>query len=150
MFKPLYTYDIKEQEYGKQHLCCVEMLYLQHVRIGEPVASPVKIYVRCHVARIKGTLDDMFMVTISDKWLANSEKYHTKMYVAKNLPNLYEMPLLWAMTNRVIVFEEDGRVNFLLGQNNKPLNIMDLFLPEDYVDKKGFQQLCLNCHCETE
>lgn len=149
MFKPLYTYDIKEWEYGKQRLCCVEMLYLQHVRIEEPAAAPIKIYVRCHVARIKGTLDDMFMVTISDKWLANSEKYHSKIYVAKNLPNLYEMPLLWAMTNRVIVFE-DGRVNFLLGQNGKPLDIMDLFLPEEYMDKKDFQHLCLNYHCETE
>lgn len=149
MFRQIQTYDRLKWEQGKQHMCCVEMQYLQHVHVGEPVV-PVKIYVRCFVTKIKSKFDDTYMVTVSDKWLANSEKYCSKMYLAKNLPNLYEMPLLWAQPNRVILFEEDGRVNFLLGQNGKPLEIMDLFSSEECINRKDFQQLCLNCHCETE
>lgn len=93
-------------------MCCIEMQYLQHVRIGEPVV-PVKIYVRCFVTKIKSKFDDTYMVTVSDKWLANSEKYCSKLYLVKNLPNLYDMPLLWAQSNRAkIVLSSDWRISW--------------------------------------
>ena len=142
--------NTEDWKYGEQKLCCVKLLYLAGVRVDEDVV-PIDIYVRCYVAKIKGKFDDGYLVTFCDHALGNAERHHVVFYNNNaTLPALYEIPLLWALSGRVITFEENGKVNFALNAEGKPLSIMDLFENEECIDREHYRDLCLKYHCMPE
>lgn len=147
MFEKIH--NTEDWKYGEQKLCCVKLLYLSDIGIGENM-TPIDIYVRCYVTKINKVFDDEYLVTFANRALGNADQYYAKIYINKNLPALYEMPLLWALADRVIKFEKNGKVNFVMGPDNKPLSTMDLFKKEDCMNRDEFRQLCLKYYCKAE
>ena len=148
MFEPYYPYYEDSLKPGKQDLCCMKMIYcpgLTKLDSDEKVQL-LDIYVRCYIAKINY---DTYMTTFCERSLGFSKKFYVRIFNRKNLPPLYKLPLLWALTNNVITFKKDGRVDFIKNREGKTLGVIDIFDDKDCIDRLTYIELCKDNHCEA-
>lgn len=148
MFEPYYPYYEDSLKPGKQDLCCMKMIYCPVLTKSDSdeKVQLLDIYVRCYIAKINY---DTYMTTFCERSLGFSKKFYVRIFNRKNLPPLYKLPLLWALTNNVITFKKDGRVDFIKNREGKTLGIVDIFDDKDCIDRLTYIELCKDNHCEA-
>ena len=148
MFEPYYPYYEDNLEPGKQDLCCMKMIYCPGLTKPDSTEKVqlLDIYVRCYIAK---TNHDTYMTTFCERSLGFSKKFYVRIFNRKNLPPLYKLPLLWALTNNVITFKKDGRVDFVKNRDGKTLGTVDIFDDKDCIDRLTYIELCKDNHCEA-
>lgn len=149
MFEPYYTFEVDELDHGKQDMCCMKMIYMPGLSSADSSAGKVPIidiYVRCYIAKID---HDSYMATFCERSLGFSNKFYVRIFNRKNLPPLYKLPILWALTNNVLTFKEDGRVDFVKDIYGKTLKTVDIFNEQDCIDRETYIEVCKNNHCQS-
>lgn len=150
MFDPYFIHGL---EYGVWDMCCIQMSYLPYVELGADGISkttPIDIYVRGYVVNAGyavNAYEECYITAICDKTLDFSKKYYVRIFNKKSLPSLYKMPLLWALTSNIITFD-NGRVNFVLNQDKRPMKVTDIFKEEDCIDNLAFREICKKYKCK--
>ena len=89
------------------------------------------------------------MATFCERLLDFSEKFYVHIFNKESLPPLYKLPFLWALTNYIITFEKDDRVNFIKNIEGKTLGIVDIFNDKDCIDRLAYIELCKDIYCEA-
>ena len=118
---------------------------LDEIRFTKEVQF-LDIYVRCYIAKIDY---DTYMTTFCERLLDFSEKFYVRIFNKESLPPLYKLPFLWALTNYIITFEKDDRVNFIKNIEGKTLGIVDIFNDKDCIDRLAYIEFCKDIHCEA-
>ena len=148
MFEPYYPYYEDNLKLGKQYLCCMKMIYcpsLTKLDFTKGVQF-LDIYVRCYIAKINY---DTYMTTFCERSIGFSKKFYVRIFNRKQIPPLYNLPFLWALTNYIITFEKDDRVNFIKNSEGKALGVADIFNDKDCIDRLAYIELCKDIHCEA-
>ena len=148
MFEPYYPYYEDNLKLGKQYLCCMKMIYcpsLMKLNFTKGVQF-LDIYVRCYIAKINY---DTYMTTFCERSIGFSKKFYVRIFNRKQIPPLYNLPFLWALTNYIITFEKDDRVNFIKNIEGKTLGIVDIFNDKDCIGRLAYIELCKDIHCEA-
>ena len=148
MFEPYYPYYEDNLKSGKQNLCCMKMIYCPSLTKSDSIKEVqfLDIYMRCYIAKINY---DTYMATFCERLLDFSEKFYVRIFNKEFLPPLYKLPFLWALTNYIITFEKDDRVNFIKNIEGKTLGIVDIFNDKDCIDRLAYIDLCKDNHCKA-
>ena len=118
---------------------------LDEIRFTKEVQF-LDIYVRYYIAKIDY---DTYMATFCERLLDFSEKFYVRIFNKESLPPLYKLPFLWALTNYIITFEKDDRVNFIKNNEGKALGVVDIFNDKDCIDRLTYIELCKDIYCEA-
>lgn len=145
MFEPFFMHDMEPK---KQYLCCLKLVYMPGLTLENQEKMPLfDIYVRCYMAKVD---EHCYMVTFCEKPLCFSDKFYVRIFNERNLPPVYKMPLLWALTGNIITFTDDGRVDFLRNGCNKAMRVTDIFDKNDCISRETYVKMCLESGCCAE
>lgn len=92
---------------------------------------------------------DTYMATFCERLFNFSKKFYVRIFNKESLPLLYKLPFLWALTNYVITFEKDDRVDFIKNIEGKALGVVEIFNDKDCIDRLAYIELCKDIHCEA-